>query len=104
MSTTDFYGHRVGVLQNEHIRVEYLAETGPRIVRVFVKPISDNALAELPDMTLPSPNGEYKVYGGHRLWTAPEFPETTYFPESGNLQVEERDGGVTLTEPAGATG
>lgn len=101
---SDFYGHATRVLENEHIRLEYLAETGPRIVRVFMHGNGENQLAELPDVTLPSPNGEYAIYGGHRLWMSPEFPETTYYPENGGLHVEQRNGAVQLTAGANATG
>ncbi len=104
MSTSDFYGHKTGVLENAHIRLEYLADTGPRIVRAYAGGRGENQLAELPDVTLPSPNGEYAMYGGHRLWMSPEFPETTYYPENSGLRVERRDGGVQLTAGANAAG
>ena len=30
----DYYGWKTGVLENNHVRLEYLTQAGPRIVRL----------------------------------------------------------------------
>ncbi|MER3405907.1 MAG: hypothetical protein C4289_12725, partial [Chloroflexota bacterium] len=60
----DFYGLPVQVLENQHLRLEFLAEAGPRIVRLFIAGSDDNLLAELPDLKVSTPFGDYYFRGG----------------------------------------
>ena len=84
----DYYGHPVGVLENDFLRLEYLSEAGPRIVRLSLAGSSDNLLAETPDVSWETPYGPYHLYGGHRLWCAPENIGTTSQPDDTDLQIE----------------
>jgi hypothetical protein len=93
---TDFNGFPVAVLESENIRLEYLTTAGPRIVGLSFRS-SRNMLAEVPEIAWDTPNGKYHPLGGHRLWTSPEAPETTYLPDESNLVVEPFPGGVELT-------
>lgn len=92
----DFYGMAVGVLENEFLRIEYLQEAGPRIVRLFYKGLEENLLAEMPDFAIPTPYGEYRFLGGHRLWHAPEAMPRTYIPDTTGLEIQSIDGGLRL--------
>ncbi|HEX9013251.1 MAG TPA: hypothetical protein VF813_07035 [Anaerolineaceae bacterium] len=98
----DFYGRPVGVLENEFLRLEYLLESGPRIVRLFFKGSTENLLAEMPDSTIPTPYGEYNFMGGHRLWHAPEQLPRTYVPDSAGLEVQASADNVRLVQPVEA--
>jgi hypothetical protein len=99
MTISHFYGLPTGVLQNEHLRLEYLTEVGPRIVRLFRAKSQENILAELPEFKLETPLGEYYFRGGHRLWHSPENFPRTYVPDNGPIKVEEIPGGVKLSQP-----
>jgi hypothetical protein len=95
----DFYGLPTGSLGNAHLRLEYLAEAGPRIVRLFLAGSQENLLAELPTVCWETPYGTYYPRGGHRLWHAPEAMPRTYVPDNGGVTVETVDGGVLLRQP-----
>lgn len=99
---SDFYGLPTDILENNHIRLEYLTTCGPRIVR-FSAQGGSNLLAELPDFSVGTPNGPYYFRGGHRLWRSPELTPDTYFPDNDGLVVEKSGDGVRLIQP-GKTG
>ena len=92
----DFHGHKTVVLENNFFRIECLAEAGPRIVRLIPNWTGENLFAELPGVTLKSPRGEYQLYGGHRLWRAPESFSGTYVPDDSGLVVKEVLNGIRL--------
>jgi len=90
-------------LQNRFLSVDYLAQAGPRLVRLLVAGSDQNLLAELPDMITPTPYGDYHILGGHRLWHSPEAMPRSYLPDNEGVQVENLpDGGVCLTQPVEA--
>jgi len=72
-------------LSNGTVEAIVTTDVGPRILRYgFVG--GENVLGEYPDLKVTSELGEWKAYGGHRLWTAPEAMPRTYSPDS--LPVE----------------
>ena len=100
----DYYTQPTGRLENEHLILDYLLEGGPRIVRLIPRALGENLLAETPDYVLPSPHGPFHLWGGHRLWHAPESRARTYVPDDGNLRVVTSDNSVTLTRDEPITG
>ena len=101
--TGDYYGLPTHVLQNQHLRLEYLAEAGPRIVRLLLANSDENLLAEIPNFKVNTAYGDYYFRGGHRLWHSPEASPRTYVPDDSGLIVEEMPQGVRLTGPIEAT-
>ncbi|RPI28635.1 MAG: hypothetical protein EHM70_16520 [Chloroflexota bacterium] len=95
----DFFGLPIFNLTNPYVRLEYLAEAGPRIVRLFLGDSDHNILAEMPEITWGTPYGDYWIRGGHRLWHAPEAFPRTYIPDNDGLVVENIEGGVRLIQP-----
>lgn len=87
------------VIENAHLRLEYLTGAGPRLLRLTLHGSLRNLFAEIPQVTFDSPHGPYHPYGGHRLWLSPESPETTYFPDDFPPQVDLLPDGVRLTGP-----
>lgn len=62
---------------------------GPRIVG-FAPVDGANLFAELGDRGIDLQDGRRFVFGGgHRLWLAPEVPETTYEPDDVSVSVEQ---------------
>jgi hypothetical protein len=98
----DFYGIPTGSIGNEHLRLEYLTQAGLRIVRLFPTGVTENVLAELPDVKWDTPYGPYRFHGGHRLWHAPEAFPRCYLPESNEVAIERLPDGVRLHQPAEA--
>lgn len=91
----DFHGFPVGKLTNGLVELEYLRTAGPRVVGLRLNG-SENLLAGVPQIAIPTPWGEYRYLGGHRLWYAPEGMPRSYVPDSDGLRVAEISGGVIL--------
>lgn len=89
-------------ISSAHLRVDFLTEAGPRLVRLFLADTTDNLLAEVPDIHWPTPFGEFHVFGGHRIALAPEALGLTYIPEDSGVIVEETPCGVKLLGPVQA--
>jgi hypothetical protein len=96
---TQFGGHQAFRLEAGEVSVYATTSVGPRILGL-VLPDGRNALVELPNATLPCPgSGLFRLYGGHRLWAAPEDPRVTYRPDDAAVGIEELPDGVILTAP-----
>jgi hypothetical protein len=94
-----YYSHPTQVLENDSLRLEYLIDAGPRIVSLGLKGCKENLLAELPEHSIPTPFGEFRLFGGHRLWYGPEAFPGSYIPDDNPVQVETLPSGVRLTAP-----
>jgi hypothetical protein len=92
---TDFHGLPVSVLENKHLRLEYLSTAGPRIIGLSYNS-SPNLFADMFEMTTDTPLGKYHFYGGHRLWISPETIDKTYIPDDSGLQITPVSNGVRL--------
>lgn len=100
MNNGDFHGLPTYILGNDHLTLEILREAGPRIVRLTPAGSDTNLLAEVPGIQLPSPYGPYSLYGGHRLWHAPEHRARTYVPDDGGVIVHVTPHGARMHLPA----
>jgi hypothetical protein len=77
-------------LANGIVDLVVMSEAGPRIIRFgFVG--KENEFREFPDFHQRGDGDTWHVYGGHRLWHAPEHLSRTYAPD--NDPVEVRDFG-----------
>lgn len=86
--------------------VELIATTGvgPRILRYgYIG--GENLLGEFPENAVTTALGEWKPYGGHRLWVWPEVFPATYAPDNSPIDYKvEGDLGVVLRQPVDAAG
>lgn len=98
--TSNFYGLPTRAIENNFLHVEFLTDTGPRIVRLFLNGSSENILAEVPEKIVSTPLGDYFFRGGHRLWYAPEKIPQTYQPDNDGVTIEGIGDGVRLHQPA----
>jgi hypothetical protein len=96
MTSNNFHGLPSHHIENEHLRVEFLTEGGPRVVGLFMAPSTNNLLAEVPDIKERTPYGDFYLYGGHRLWHAPEAFPRSYIPDDAGLELEHLADGVHL--------
>jgi hypothetical protein len=89
-------------LSNGTVEVVVTSDVGPRIVRYGFAG-AENILAELPDATLATDLGDFKPWGGHRLWVAPEAKPRSYAPDNAPLAVAfEGERAIRLTAPVEA--
>jgi hypothetical protein len=77
-------------------------EVGPRVIR-FGQIGGPNELVEYSRHAGLTGGDQYRSYGGHRLWVAPEVPEVTYEPDNQPVLVTEADGWLTVEKPLGPT-
>jgi hypothetical protein len=61
-------------------------DVGPRLIR-FGFP-GENELVEFSADLGRTGGDEFRLYGGHRLWHAPESMERTYFPDNSPITLE----------------
>jgi hypothetical protein len=93
----DYHGRPTRRLDTPHLWVEALATAGPRIVRFGRAGSAENLLAETPDDGWDTPFGRYELFGGHRLWYAPEDPERGAVPDVDGLVLEDGSDSLRLT-------
>ena len=68
-------------LANDEVELVVATGFGPRIVAYSLMG-GRNVLGLHPHARIESALGEYRIYGGHRLWIAPEDPAKTYAPDN----------------------
>ena len=81
-------------LTNGTVEVIVATAIGPRILRYALLG-GDNILGEVPNDVTHTDLGDWRPWGGHRLWTAPEGMPRSYSPD--NSPVEARVDGATVT-------
>lgn len=93
-----FHGMPVANLDNGLLRVDYLTDAGPRLVRLSPSGSDENFLAETPDIQWETPYGNnYQLIGGHRLWLAPEA-QLSSFPDLDKPGIEQTGLQVCITQ------
>jgi hypothetical protein len=94
----NFMGHECVSLENKTIRMLISRSIGPRILSLRFDE-GENMMAELPDYVVDCPgSGIYHVYGGHRLWHAPERSGRTYLPDDSPVDVSPVENGYLVTQ------
>ena len=96
-SDNDFHGTPTRILENQFVRLEFLA-SAPRVVRLNLAG-NTNMFADLGNEALHTPFGDFYFRGGHRLWHSPESMPRTYMPDVAGVSVSEIPGGVRIDQP-----
>jgi len=99
---TDYKGWRNCYrLSNRLIDLIVTTDVGPRVIRFgFVG--EENEFKEYDDMAGKVGGDEWRVYGGHRLWHAPEAKPRTYCPDNSPVTLERHADFVRLIQPTEA--
>jgi hypothetical protein len=85
-------------LSNGTVEVVVTTAVGPRVIRyAFVG--GDNILGEVPDLVTKTALGDWRPWGGHRLWTGPEDMPRSYSPDNGPVDATVQGGTVRLVQP-----
>ncbi|MBI4687031.1 MAG: hypothetical protein HY756_04525 [Nitrospirae bacterium] len=80
-------------ITNGFVDLVVTTDIGPRIIRYgFIG--QENEMCEIEETLGLTGGGEWRIYGGHRLWHAPEAKPRTYEPDNNTVEWEEIPGGV----------
>ena len=83
-------------LENRQIELIVTQEVGPRVIRAgFVG--EQNLFKEYPEQMGKMRGDEWRIYGGHRLWHAPEAIPRTYYPDNRPVAVAGENTLLVLT-------
>jgi hypothetical protein len=82
---------------NSHLSMTITADVGPRILH-FGIPGRPNILYEDDNQLGLTGGDEWRAYGGHRFWIAPEN-DRTYFPDNHPVEVDKQPDGLLLIPP-----
>jgi hypothetical protein len=77
------------------LELTFTESAGPRILGLSYKG-SVNLLASVPQISIPTPFGDYHYIGGHRLWYAPEAMPRSYVPDDEDVTITDIVNGVIL--------
>jgi hypothetical protein len=90
-------------LTDGRVEAVILADVGPRVIRLGLAG-GPNMLCEHPEQWGLTGGGEFRVYGGHRFWHAPEDTVRTYQPDNAPAAVTllPDDCGLRLMPPVEA--
>jgi hypothetical protein len=89
-------------LSNGVVDLIATTDVGPRIIR-FGFSGADNVLKEYEE-TLGKTGGKtWNIYGGHRLWHAPEADPRSYEPDNSPVKLEEHKTFIRLVQPTEKT-
>ena len=91
-------------LDNSRIELIVTGDVGPRVIRFgFIG--RENMFKEYEDQLGVTEAQEWLIFGGHRLWHAPEAQPRTYYPDSEPVLVQEIENGLIVTQqPEPTTG
>jgi hypothetical protein len=105
MEKTDFKGWKNSIrLRNEVAELIITTDIGPRVLHYALRG-GQNAFHVEEDCAGRTGDPEFRSYGGHRLWHAPESQPRTYVPDNRPVQTEDTGRGIRLLPPPeGPTG
>lgn len=99
MTNTTFLGLPCTRLANTAVSLLITHTVGPRILALHLGN-GPNLFAELPHFTIPCPGANpLHLWGGHRLWHAPEVAARTYLPDDRPVSLEVLADGLRATPP-----
>ncbi len=85
-------------LSNGIIELILTTDVGPRIINFKISN-QKNVFKEYPDMLGKTGGDDWRIYGGHRFWHAPEKKPRTYYPDNEKVQIKKlEDNAVRLVQ------
>lgn len=87
-------------LSNGAVEVIVTTDVGPRIIS-YALVGGENILGLHPAAKVETALGEFKPYGGHRLWIAPESMPNSYAPDNAPIEYffDESKNSIRLVQP-----
>jgi hypothetical protein len=81
-------------LSNDSVELVVTTDVGPRIIFYGWKG-QKNQFVVVPETAGMTGGDQWRLYGGHRLWNAPEHFPNSYYPDNGPVElVEEKKSSV----------
>jgi hypothetical protein len=91
-------------LSNGTVNLIVSTEVGPRLL-YYGFCGAENMLGEYPDLSTPTELGDWKPWGGHRLWVAPEEMPQSYAPDNSPIGFDiVGEDGIHLMQPTDKAG
>ena len=91
-------------LENKAVEVIVTGDVGPRVISLAPAG-GHNMFKQFSDMMGQTGGDEWKIYGGHRLWHAPEAKPRTYWPDNSPVTIKQIKNGLqTIQETEPDTG
>ncbi len=81
------------VMESGDFRLAVTTKVGPRVIGGWIGD-SDNIFVVLPPLPMDGIDTGFVLYGGHRLWHAPEAAPRTYAPDNNPVEVRKLSGGA----------
>lgn len=103
METVNLAGAKCLRFANEEIEILIATDFGPRILGLSLLD-GENLLKACPEDFASAEKDEFKLYGGHRLWAAPEVAGFTDEPDNEPVEIAEEDGLIHIAGPEGKSG
>jgi hypothetical protein len=89
-------------INNGIIDLVVTLDVGPRVIRFgFIG--KDNEFKEYPEDLNQAGGNEWRSYGGHRLWHAPEAMPRTYFPDNTPVKYEDHQTFIRIVQDVETT-
>ncbi|MHA4811632.1 hypothetical protein ACX0G9_26280 [Flavitalea flava] len=89
-------------LSNGKTELIITTDIGPRIIRFgFID--GQNLFQVSPEDSGKTGGSDWRNYGGHRFWMAPESLDLTYYPDNGPVRYSYEDSTLILTQPKETT-
>ncbi len=90
-------GYKTMFLEINNMILGVALEIGPRIIYLAPKDNPElNLFGVVPDFAVETPEGVWRIYGGHRLWVAPESLPRAYSLDNKSITVSLEDEGATV--------
>ncbi|MFT3750707.1 MAG: hypothetical protein QM768_20515 [Agriterribacter sp.] len=89
-------------LYNAAVEVIITTSIGPRIIH-FGFAGEQNILYTSPEDSGKTGGNDWRIYGGHRLWIAPEAIPLSYHPDNSAVECTFSNGTLTVTAPGEST-
>jgi len=89
-------------LSNDVVELIVTLVVGPRVIRFgFIG--GENEFKEYDTQLGQTGGNDWRIYGGHRLWHAPEDEARTYFPDNQPVALEQHNGFARLIQQVETT-
>ena len=89
-------------ISNGKVELIVTTDVGPRVIRFgFIG--GQNLFKEYPAQSGKRGGKQWRLYGGHRLWHAPEAQPRTYFPDNFPVAIEPRGSTVRFIQSVETT-
>lgn len=85
-------------MTNGQVELIVTSDVGPRIIR-FAFVGDENEFKEYADQMGKTGGREWRIYGGHRLWHAPEAQPRTYAPDNSSIEIRTSGGRIHTIQP-----